>query len=40
LRTLALQLEEGKLDSGHHPLTSLKGVNVGEANLDFTGAMD
>jgi len=35
LRTLALQLEEGSLEDGHHPLETLKGKKIGEVYLDF-----
>jgi hypothetical protein len=37
LRTLALQLEAGKLEEGFHSLESLKGEEIGEVFLDFQG---
>lgn len=40
LRTLALQLEEGKLDDGHHPLRNLKGEEIGTVYLDFSGEIE
>jgi hypothetical protein len=39
LRTTALLVEEGKLETGHHPITTLSGEKIGEVYLDYYGTM-
>ena len=37
LRTAALQLEGGRLDTGHHPIMTLSGKKIGEVYIDYYG---
>jgi hypothetical protein len=37
LRTTALQIEEGKLEDGFHPVKTLSGEEIGEVYLDYYG---
>jgi len=37
LRTTALQIEEGKLETGFHPIKKLNGEEIGQVYLDYYG---
>lgn len=39
LRTTAVQLEAGTLDTGHHPIKTLSGEEIGKVYLDYYGSM-
>lgn len=37
LRTAALQIEEGKFDTGFHPIRTLNGKEIGQIYLEYYG---
>lgn len=37
LRLVAAKIENGQLDTGHHPIMSVTGQQLGELYLDFFG---
>jgi hypothetical protein len=39
LRTIALQLEEGKFEDGFFPITTLEGEKLGELYLSYDGIL-
>jgi hypothetical protein len=39
LRTVAVQLEEGKFEDGSYPIVSLEGEKLGEVYLSYDGIL-
>jgi hypothetical protein len=37
LRITAVQIEDGKLDTGFHPVMTLSGEKIGEVYVDYYG---